>query len=39
MTNKLYSDLSQLGGSTKLPENPDDAVLERVTNPPRRPIV
>ncbi|MDC0111455.1 MAG: preQ(1) synthase [Emcibacteraceae bacterium] len=33
MTNKLYSDLSQLGGSTKLPENPDDAVLERVTNP------
>ena len=33
MTNKLYSDLSQLGGSTKLPENPDDAVLERETNP------
>ena len=33
MTNKLYSDLSQLGGSTKLPENPDVAVLERVTNP------
>ena len=29
----IYSDLKQLGGSTVLPANPDEAELERVQNP------
>ncbi len=29
----IYSDLKQLGGKTELPETPEQAVLERVTNP------
>ena len=33
MTKEIYDGLSQLGGSTKLPESPDEAILERVANP------
>lgn len=33
MTNEIYDGLSQLGGSTNLPESPDQAVLEKVANP------
>ena len=33
MTKENYEELSQLGGSSKLPESPDDAVLEKVENP------
>ncbi len=34
MTNdNIYAELTQLGGSTKLPDHPDHAVLERVKNP------
>lgn len=29
----IYKNLTQLGGDTKLPENPKEAVLERVANP------
>jgi 7-cyano-7-deazaguanine reductase len=29
----IYSDLKQLGGQTDLPSSPEDAVLERVSNP------
>ncbi|WP_417317611.1 preQ(1) synthase [Emcibacter sp.] len=33
MSKEVYQGLSQLGGSAKLPENPEDAVLEKVKNP------
>lgn len=33
MTKEIYDGLSQLGGSTSLPESPDEAVLEKVANP------
>ncbi|HPF45217.1 MAG: NADPH-dependent 7-cyano-7-deazaguanine reductase QueF [Alphaproteobacteria bacterium] len=33
MSKKIYDGLSQLGGSAKLPENPDQAILEKVPNP------
>ena len=33
MTKDIYKDLTQLGGSNSIPENPDKAVLERVPNP------
>ena len=33
MTDDIYSNLKQLGGETRIPANPDDAVLERVSNP------
>ena len=29
----IYKDLTLLGGETNLPNNPDDAILERVPNP------
>ena len=29
----IYKDLTQLGGKTEVPQNPDEAVLERVPNP------
>ena len=29
----IYKDLKQLGGDSKIPANPDEAVLERVPNP------
>lgn len=33
MTDKIYQGLTQLGQPTKLPANPDEAVLEAVPNP------
>ena len=33
MTKDIYKDLTQLGGSSAIPESPDKAVLERVPNP------
>lgn len=33
MSKETYDGLSQLGGSSSLPESPDQAVLEKVTNP------
>lgn len=33
MSKETYDGLSQLGGSSALPESPDQAVLEKVTNP------
>lgn len=33
MNDTKYDGLSQLGGATMLPENPDEAVLEKVPNP------
>lgn len=33
MTNSIYDDLNQLGGSAKAPNSPDEAVLEYVKNP------
>lgn len=30
---EIYENLTQLGGDTKTPNNPDEAVLERVPNP------
>ncbi|HWL58939.1 MAG TPA: preQ(1) synthase [Paracoccus sp. (in: a-proteobacteria)] len=33
MSNTIYSDLKQLGGTTTLPQSPDQAELERVRNP------
>lgn len=33
MTNEIYDGLSQLGGSTTPPANPDEAILEKVANP------
>ncbi len=34
MTDKsIYENLTQLGGSTRLPDNPEEAELERVANP------
>ena len=32
-TDSIYADLTQLGGATKLPTHPEEAVLERVKNP------
>ncbi|WP_085902398.1 preQ(1) synthase [Kiloniella majae] len=29
----IYSNLTQLGGDSKLPDSPEDAVMERVANP------
>ena len=29
----IYSNLTQLGGDSKLPDNPEEAVMERVANP------
>ena len=29
----IYSNLTQLGGDSKLPDNPENAVMERVANP------
>ena len=29
----IYSSLTQLGGESKIPTSPDEAILERVTNP------
>lgn len=31
--NSIYDNLTQLGGTTDLPDSPDDAVIEKVTNP------
>lgn len=33
MTDTIYSNLTQLGGKTQIPENPEVAVLEKVQNP------
>ncbi len=33
MTNTIYGNLTHLGGSGTLPDSPDEAVLEAVTNP------
>lgn len=33
MTETIYDNLTQLGGQTDLPATPEDAVLERVSNP------
>lgn len=33
MSAKTYKDLKQLGGDTKLPSDPSEAVLEKVSNP------
>ena len=33
MTDSIYSNLTQLGGDTKMPASPEEAVLERVQNP------
>ena len=33
MTNTIYENLTHLGGSGMLPDSPDEAVLEAVTNP------
>ena len=33
MTNSIYENLTHLGGSGTLPDSPDEAVLEAVTNP------
>lgn len=33
MTKEIYEELSQLGGPSKLPKSPNDAILEKVTNP------
>ncbi|TNC75017.1 preQ(1) synthase [Rubellimicrobium roseum] len=33
MANDIYSGLTQLGSATRLPQNPEEAVLERVENP------
>ncbi len=33
MSKDIYQDLKQLGGATGLPDNPEEAVLERVKNP------
>ncbi|MBO9447536.1 preQ(1) synthase [Ruegeria sp. R14_0] len=33
MTDSIYSNLTQLGGETKMPNSPEEAVLERVQNP------
>ncbi len=33
MTDEIYDGLSQLGGVSKLVDNPNDAVLEKVANP------
>ena len=33
MSKDIYQDLKQLGGATVLPDNPEEAVLERVKNP------
>ena len=33
MTENIYDNLTQLGGSTPLPESPEKAELERVSNP------
>jgi len=33
MTDNIYENLSQLGGSGELPDSPDEAVLEAVPNP------
>ena len=39
MTKKTYSDLDQLGQNTGLPASPDEAVLERVSNPTAEPYL
>ncbi|MCO6393041.1 NADPH-dependent 7-cyano-7-deazaguanine reductase QueF [Aliihoeflea aestuarii] len=33
MSNDIYSGLTQLGSAAAIPQNPDEAVLERVANP------
>ena len=33
MTSNIYSELEQLGGESKLPNVPSEAILEKVTNP------
>ncbi len=33
MSDDIYKNLTQLGGDSKIPNNPDEAVLERVPNP------
>ena len=33
MADDIYKDLTQLGGDSKIPASPDEAVLERVPNP------
>lgn len=33
MADNIYKDLTQLGGESKIPASPDEAVLERVANP------
>ncbi|RBW62834.1 preQ(1) synthase [Ruegeria sp. A3M17] len=33
MTDSIYSNLTQLGGDTRMPASPEEAVLERVQNP------
>lgn len=39
MSDNHYSTLNQLGGDTALPASPDQAVLERVPNPGKRPYM
>ena len=39
MTKKSYSDLEQLGQAAGLPASPDEAVLERVSNPTDEPYL
>ena len=33
MAETIYTDLKQLGGAARVPQNPDEAELERVANP------
>ena len=33
MSDNIYKDLTQLGGDSKVPSNPNEAILERVPNP------
>ncbi|MGH1378456.1 MAG: preQ(1) synthase [Alphaproteobacteria bacterium] len=36
MSDNIYENLTQLGGSSSLPESPEKAVLERVSNPQKK---
>lgn len=36
MSDNIYKNLTQLGGSSALPESPEKAVLERVSNPQKK---
>lgn len=39
MTENIYANLSQLGGSSKLPESPEKAIIEKVQNPQKAPYL